>query len=259
MKKTTGFLAAAIFLAAFGFKSKPISGIVPVCADLDLSSNIYLVTEKQVLIKFNSKGDSMKAVSCAQYGTDAMIDASNPLEIMVFFPLTGKVAVYDNQLNVISETGIFEDNMSLLPAAFGRSSDGKVWLLDKSSRTIKKFDKQGKMVQESLQLMEYNFSDTIQRIRDQGTKVLLSDGKNTFWEFGQSLSLIRKLKKEHTTLLGFTGNTVTYTNNKNQLIRFETGEEEKERTIETPKTQIIYAANAKQVLKGNNENGLWIE
>lgn len=250
-----------ILACCFGtgvLNAKPIKGINVVTADLDVASNIYLLTDKQVLIKYNAKGDSLKAVSCAQYGTEAMIDASNPLEVMVFFLLTGKVVVYDNQLNTISETEIFESNPSLLPSAFGRSSDGNIWLLDKSTRTLKKFDKQGKVVQESLQLMEYNFSDTINRICDQGTLVLLSDGQNCLWQFGQSLSLIKKIKKKHTRLLGFSGNTCVFVNRDNQVTRYNL-KEDKEAGKAATQGVMVYAANTNFALVGNKETGLWLE
>lgn len=238
--------------------AKPINGVNVVTADLDVASNIYLLTDKQVLIKYNAKGDSLRAVSCAQYGTEAMIDASNPLEVMVFFTLTGKVVVYDNQLNTISETEIFENNPSLLPSAFGRSSDGNIWLLDKSTRTLKKFDKQGKVIQESMQLMEYRFSDTINRICDQGTLVLLSDGQNYLWQYGQSLSLIKKIKKKHTRLLGFSGNTYVFVNKENTVVRYNLKEDKEAGKAASPGA-IIYAANTNFALAGNKETGLWLE
>lgn len=258
MKKRVLSFVSIFVLLSVRLIAQPLAN--PIAAALDVSSNIYVITEQQNLVKYNSKGDSLKAVSVAQYGVDAMIDAGNQLEIMVFFPINGRIVVFDNQLNLIWTCELFDNQPNLQPSAFGRAADGNIWLIDKSSRTLKKIDKQGNKTMESLLLMDYNYSDTIQAIKDQGTAVLFGNGQNRIWQYSQSLALVKSEMLLHQKLLAFEGNHFVYINNLGKITKIETsGYFWKEIETKSFEGKTIFAANLNHCLTGKKELGLKVE
>ena len=123
-----------------------------VAADLDVQGNVYFLDSAYQLCKTGTQ----KAKICnavGTYGEEAIIDADNPLEPMVFFQNSGILVINDNNLNQVATINLFADN-NLKPGGFGRANDGNIWIFDDNSSTLKKIDRSGNIILESMVLCE---------------------------------------------------------------------------------------------------------
>lgn len=201
-----GLLGLCIVLG-FGVPDKRIEQRT-LAADVDIKGTVYYITENLDMQSSSLKGDIQKKLSLTNYGMDPMIDASNPMEPFVFFPNTGKILIMDNQLNISRELSLFQKYF-MQPVAFGRANDGNIWILDKNTNTLKKVDREGDVVLESVILTDYDHGVGLQRIFDTGERVMLSDAKDNLFLFDQNVILIRRLDLQHRKLLG-TENSLIY-------------------------------------------------
>lgn len=158
-------------------------------ADIDRNGNVYFVDPSLNLCLSPFKSDTIKKFSVSNYGSDPVIDAGNPLEIFVFFPSTGKIVIFDNQLNIQQELNIY-NRQNIIPAAFGRCNDGNIWLMDQNSLTLKKFSRQGTLLAESVLLNKYvSAPGVVRRIADNGQQICLSDNAGNTFQFDKNLYL----------------------------------------------------------------------
>lgn len=155
-------------------------------ADVDANGNLYLLDDKLNLCLYSQKTDTVRRYSVANYGSEAIIDAGNPLEVFVFFPLTGRVVIFDNQLNEQQNLNIFTGDY-VQPLAFGRANDGNIWLLNQATLTLKKINRNGATISESVILKNFSPAENTGRIYDNGTSVLLQDGEGRLFRFNNNL------------------------------------------------------------------------
>lgn len=153
---------------------------------IDVDGRVYAINSKLTLFKIGTAGDTLKTISLANHGMDPIIDASNPLELVVFFPSTGKVVWFDNQLNEQGSTDLYENDITG-PVAFGRSNDGKIWVFDNNSKTLKKLSKKCLILQESVQIPFYHAGKLVTRIFDDGDLIVFNDGNNEVVVFDRNL------------------------------------------------------------------------
>lgn len=154
--------------------------------DMDVNGNIYAVDEGLNLMLFKGSADTFKNFSVSNYGPDPIVDASNPLEPVVFFPSTGKTVWFDNQLNIGNMTDLFKAGI-VQAAALGRSNDGSLWVFDNNSKTLKKISRSGQLIQESIVLSDFEATDLPVRIFDNGDKLGFSDRNYVAYVFDRNL------------------------------------------------------------------------
>jgi hypothetical protein len=181
-----------VFLFGFTTADIPIKKSIVthfVNATVDGNGTVYFIDEKLNLCASKLGSDSIKKFSISNFGSQPMIDAENPLEVFVFFPTTGRVVIFDNQLNIQQELNLYkEDNIQ--PLAFGRANDGNIWILDNNTRTLKKFSRQGEMLQESVILKRWSANNfSISKIWDNGNRILLCDEEGKIFALNQNMYL----------------------------------------------------------------------
>lgn len=158
-------------------------------ATVDGNGTLYFIDQKLNLCATKIGSDSIKKFSISNYGSEPIIDAGNPLEIFVFFPTTGRVVVFDNQLNIQQELNLYKED-HIQPLAFGRSNDGNIWILDNNTRTLKKFTRQGELLLESVILKEWSANKFVMgRIWDNGNRIVLCDEEGKIFALNQNVYL----------------------------------------------------------------------
>lgn len=177
-------------------------------AELDVNGNVYAVDDRLNLCVCRNGTDTFKRISVSNFGNDPLIDASNPLEIFVFFPSNGKVVIFDNQLNVQQELNIYAGGY-LQPAAFGRANDGNIWLIDQNSSTLKKLSRSGDLLNESVILRNFNAGREAGKIYDNGNMVVSADAGGQVFEFNQNLVLENSWKSRG-RLIGLEGDKLWF-------------------------------------------------
>jgi hypothetical protein len=177
-----------------------------ICADLDLKGNVYLIDSAYDLCKIN-KGKVENRYSLINYGTGPVIDASNPLEIFVFYENSGIILIIDNNLNPVNEINLYAQN-NLKARAFGRSNDGLIWVYDGNTGTLKKFDRNATLINETVILTKGTESEnrTTGRVYDNGEMLAVQDIKNGCFVLNTNLKVAYKNQNPQQRLVGINQN-----------------------------------------------------
>ena len=172
----------------------PVSGRV-IAADIDVKGNVYVVDSSYRLCKINQQ-NAIFCNSVAQFGEGVLLDADNPVEPMLFFQNSGILLVTDNNLNTTATVTLLSHN-NIKPGGFGRANDGMIWIFDDNSSTLKKMDRSGTVVQESLVLCAKGIKNRkAQPIFDNGKLVVLKTPQNTTLVLNMNLNILAELPEK---------------------------------------------------------------
>lgn len=159
-------------------------------ADMDNKGRVYCIDSAYQLCRLEN-GSVTARYSLTNYGEEALIDASNPVEIFIFYRNSGYVLITDNQLNPVREINLFE-SANLSPGGFGRANDGNIWILDDNTATLKKFDRSGRLIQESLMLGQaLNTGRSTTPIYDNGAYIALTMPDSSTVLLNPNLSILK--------------------------------------------------------------------
>jgi len=116
---------------------------------VDNLDNIYVLNSRNQIKKFNANGDSVAVYNdIRKNGTVRLIDVSNPLKLLLFYPDFGTVVMLDRFLNAVNSIDLRKQKI-LQSRAIGQSYDNKIWVYDELENKLKKVDEEGKLIQET--------------------------------------------------------------------------------------------------------------
>jgi len=114
----------------------------------DKLGQFYIVNDDEQLIKYNSNGDSLFQFNNHQNGELAMVDPTDPFNVLLYYPEFMKVVTLDRTLSPTSEYDLYDLDIVDVPA-IGMSNDNNIWIYDNTSFTLKKINRNGKLIVES--------------------------------------------------------------------------------------------------------------
>ena len=151
---------------------------------VDNLDNVYVLNTSDQLKKYNSNRDSVAVFNnVKRFGRVSMIDASNPLKVLLYYKDFSTIVVLDrmmNQQNVIDlrKQNIFQVNVIAL------SYDNNIWLFDEVNSKLKKIDDNGKMILETPDFRQlFDASPDLETINDQEGLVYLYDPQQSVFVF----------------------------------------------------------------------------
>ena len=109
---------------------------------VDPLGNIYTVSAKQKLQKTNNIGQITAEFQDIRHGRIGTIDASNAMEVLVFYPDLQTLLLLDRNLIPISSVYLPNLGFSFVQAVC-RSNDKGFWLFDGTTQQLKNCDPQG--------------------------------------------------------------------------------------------------------------------
>lgn len=113
---------------------------------LDNLGNVYLVTTSNQIKKINAKFDSVGVFNdVRRFGKISLIDASNPLKILVYYKDFTTIVILDRFLNMRNSIDLRSQNI-LQVKTIAQSYDNNIWLFDELNASIKKVDENGKVL-----------------------------------------------------------------------------------------------------------------
>src|SRR5437868_6494295 len=116
---------------------------------VDNLDNIYILNSRNQIKKLDAKGDSIAVFNdIKKYGNATLLDASNPLKVLVYYKDFSTIVALDRQLNVRNTIDLRKQNI-LQAKAIGLSYDNKIWAYDELESKLKKVDEDGKLMQET--------------------------------------------------------------------------------------------------------------
>ena len=116
---------------------------------VDNLDNIYLLDTRNQLKKISANDDSIAVYNdVKRYGHATLIDASNPLKVLLYYRDFATVVVLDRYLNVRTTIDLRKQNIFQV-RAIGQSYDNNIWLYDELDNKLKKITDEGKLLQET--------------------------------------------------------------------------------------------------------------
>ncbi|HTO14178.1 MAG TPA: hypothetical protein VLZ83_00280 [Edaphocola sp.] len=116
--------------------------------NIDELNNIYIIQQDNSLVVYNLNGNIIATYQNIQDGDLSIVDARNPLKVLLYFPDFSKLIFLDRMMSIKSEIslndfGFFNVNNVAL------SSDGKIWLFDEDRQQLIKIDELGNFLYKS--------------------------------------------------------------------------------------------------------------
>jgi hypothetical protein len=158
-------------------------------ASSDNFSNLYVVTTDNAVLKYDSVGRKVAAYTNNRLGTAAVVDASNPLKILVWYPDFQTVVWLDRTLNEMGRLNFAQAELYSVRCV-AMAFDGNIWAFDDAVSKLVKLNLEGMALLESQPLNVYfprRFSAT--RLRDSGQRVYLNDPANGLCTLDQYANL----------------------------------------------------------------------
>lgn len=110
--------------------------------------NVYVITERGELVKYTPEGKEVARYNNFSLGNPSLADATNPFQILLYFPEFMTVVTLDNTLNEAARYDLFDLDVSEVNALCF-ANDGNVWLYDPTTFTLKKIDRNADIMLES--------------------------------------------------------------------------------------------------------------
>jgi len=113
----------------------------------------YIATAEGLLLKYNKQGQLLFEYSNDRLGTIGMIDATNPFNILVYYPDLATVILLDRTLSEIKEINLF--SLAIFePQAIALANDNNIWVYDPITAQLKKIDRTGTVLFQSKNLTQ---------------------------------------------------------------------------------------------------------
>ncbi len=114
----------------------------------DQLRNVYTVTKTNEVIKYTPESKIQFRYNNNTLGNLTFIDATDPFNLLLFYPDFRRVILLDRTLSETSSFDLFNLDVIDVPAV-GISSDNNLWIYDDLKFNLKKIDRSGNIVQES--------------------------------------------------------------------------------------------------------------
>ena len=108
----------------------------------DKLKQIYLITPNQVLRKCNESGKVLFEFSNRYLGRLSKVDASDPFDLLLFYPDYQTILFLDRTLNLTADVRLKIEEFPL-PTLVAVGRDRQIWIYDGALNTINQIDRQG--------------------------------------------------------------------------------------------------------------------
>ncbi len=161
---------------------------------VDNLDNIYLLSSTNQVKKLNANGDSVAVFNdVKKFGQASLIDVSNPLKILLYYPDFATIVVLDRLLNVRNTINLRRSGI-LQVRAIGQSYDNKIWVYDEVENKLKKIDEDGKLLLETPDFRQlFDTAPSPQKIFDQDQYVYVYDSSQAVFVFDYYGALKNKI------------------------------------------------------------------
>lgn len=114
----------------------------------DKLQNLYVVTPENDLIKYSPQGVELFRFNFLNHGDISHIDATNPLQILVFNQDYLQLTTLDRTLSETGTLNLLEFGIAQTKA-LGLGNTNDIWLYDELNQELKNFNAQGDLIRTS--------------------------------------------------------------------------------------------------------------
>jgi hypothetical protein len=176
----------------------------------DELGNLYIVSPSNQLYKYNTSGKVLATLNYNYNGNISSIDASNPMEIYVFYKEINRVLFLDNNLAYRGELDLTKQNITQA-SAIARSYDNGIWVFDMGDLQLKKMSKDGNITQSSGNIRQIIKTDFVPITLLENTKQVMLANDSIALLFDVFASFIKTFKFSKTASFQLNSNYVLQT------------------------------------------------
>lgn len=142
---------------------------------IDKLQQVYLITDRNEVIKHDPQGKEVFRFNNNFLEDIGKLDPSNPFNLILYYPEFLSVITLDRTM---SQTGTFDlSNLNLIRVdALGSTNDNNVWLYDAIDFTLKKINRSGEVLKQSVNLnLKLGYSGNPNYLVEQSNMVFVND------------------------------------------------------------------------------------
>lgn len=145
--------------------------------------NVYVITAHGELIKYTPEGKEKARYNNFSLGNPSLVDATNPFQLLLYFPEFMTVVTLDNTLNEAARYDLFDLDLSEVNALCF-ANDGNIWLYDPVTLTLKKINRNADIMLES-EIFTFLFDDLPQPdfLIERNNRLYMNDPKQGVFVF----------------------------------------------------------------------------
>ncbi|MBE2230513.1 MAG: hypothetical protein IAE96_07725 [Chitinophagaceae bacterium] len=151
---------------------------------VDNLDNVYILNSRNQVKKYTASGDSAAIFNdIRKYGRASLLDVSNPLKVLLYYPDYATVVMLDRFLNPVNTVDLRKSNI-YQAKAIAQSYDNKIWVYDEVENKLKKIGEDGALLQETADfrlLLDKSLNPV--KIADVNQYVYLCDTLAGIWVF----------------------------------------------------------------------------
>lgn len=114
----------------------------------DNLGQLYLVTPVNEVVKYSPEGQVLYRFNNNTLGDLSHIDATDPFNLLLYYPDFQVVLIMDRTLNLLGEYNLWEYGL-FQPGVLGMANDNRLWVYDEPAFRLKKLDRQGRITAQS--------------------------------------------------------------------------------------------------------------
>ncbi|SFG87957.1 hypothetical protein [Pontibacter chinhatensis] len=216
----------------------------PTSISQDRNGNIYLLDERQNLLRLNPAGQPVDTYSPPARGRISSIHAWNPMKIMLFYEGSQEITLLDRFLRPISTTGLLNLQYEGTAKVAAPAGDLGYWLFDETRLSLGKLDPSTRQlsVETPLNLLLSQEQFDVRQLREYQNLVYLLDYNSGILIFDNLGNYKKRLPIDGLQHIGFRNNELYYV--KEGKLYFLDLYSTKERVLELPQEQAYTSALA---------------
>ena len=185
---------------------------IPELFTIDKLGNCYIYDNNH-LKKYSAPGKLIAQYSLLESGKLHFIDASDPMDLLLFYKDFNQLAFLDNKLNPIGSPFRFDDLNLTNVSAVCKSKQLAVWLYDDYENKLIQYGFNPKGIIHTINLANYGKQTTqINFILEHGNELYLNQKGVAVWVFDIFGSKLKKLDIQIDDEFQVKGNSIIYNN-----------------------------------------------
>jgi hypothetical protein len=182
----------------------------------DKFGNVYVAKNNNSIVKYNQNGDSCCVYNAISKGTITQIDATNPLNILVYYNAMMQINVLNNLLVLKQTIDLKKNNIYNCPAISG-SADGDIWIFNSLYNQLQKINYEQKISDKSINFTQlFNSEIAPVLLTEQERNLFLLDTLQGIMRFDQFGTYITTYHF-NTSNIQFINNQIVYYRNGNLI------------------------------------------
>lgn len=210
----------------------------------DNLDNVYLLSARDELLKYDAKGVLRWRYSNNRFGKLYSVDVSDPLRVVLFYADFQQVVVLNNNLNEITSYS-FAKNGNLLVSAVASGNNNSLWIFDRTSNVLIKLSSNFTEDIRSANLFQlFDVVVDAKKLAASDQYVFLQRRNNGILQFDRFGGYVRELPIDSLTDFNITSNVIAYVKD-HALVKYHPV------SFEQSKQQLPVDGPIRQVAVGN--------